>query len=177
MSDSRFNEDGSFTDEYKKQVLTHPVVSEITLLLIRLYKSADEVDENQAYKALLDEIPNSSAAFFAMKAEAFDSAEVVQHGLHMLNSMLHQFFPAITRQSSVEDTYVKMNEIFWGVYFLRAGEDGARNVSHTHDITPVDAAKRFALEFWRFGSDAFPPTIELGYEFLKRKELIEKYLN
>jgi hypothetical protein len=175
MSDSRFNEDGSFTDEHKKQVLTHPVVSEITLLLIRLYKSADEVDENQAYKALLDEIPNSSAAFFAMKAEAFDCAEVVQHGFHMLNSMLHQFFPAISVQKTIEETYIEINQIFWGVYFLRAGEDGAKTVAGNYNISPVEAGKKFALEFWRFGEDAFPPTIEVGYRFLNSEEIIEKY--
>jgi hypothetical protein len=175
MSDNRFNDDGSFTDEYKTQILTHPVVSEITLLLIRLSKSETELDQNKPYKALLDKIPESSTVFFGLRAEAFSNAEMVQHGLHMLNSMLHQFFPATSTQKSIEDTYVEINQIFWGVYFLRAGEDGANSVSGTYSISSVEAAKQFALEFWRFGGNEFPPTIELGYRFLDNIDMIKRY--
>lgn len=173
MSDSRFHDDGTFTEDYKEKILTHPIISNITGLLIRLYKSVDEVDENQAYKALLDEIPNSSAAFFALKAEAFENAETVQYGFHMLNCMLHQFFPAISAEKTIDSTYIEINQIFWGVYFLHAGKDGANTVAGTYNISAVEAGKRFALEFWRFGEDEFPPTIESGYRFLDSEELIK----
>ena len=170
MSDNKLNDDGTFTEDYKTEMLMHPALSNITQLLINLNKTKDNIDTATAKEAFLNELPNASKYFFQLKSEAFTQAEIIQHGLHMLNCMLYSFFPNLSEEVPLRELYAQINKIFWGNYFLLVGEEAAQRLSGTYDISAVDAAKRFALEFWRFGEEEFPETIAFGYEFLNDQE-------
>jgi hypothetical protein len=170
MSDNKLNDDGTFTEDYKTEMLIHPALSNITQLLINLNKTKDKIDAKVAKEIFLNELPNASNYFFSLKSEAFAQAEIIQHGLHMLNCMLYSFFPNLSEEVSLKELYAQINKIFWGNYFLLVGEEAAQRLSGTYDISAVDAAKRFALEFWRFGEEEFPETIAFGYEFLNDQE-------
>lgn len=80
--------------------------------------------------------------------------------------MMYSFFSKLEENAALQETYAQVNRIFWGNYFLLVGEETAQRLSDTYNISAVDAAKRFAFEFWRFGEEYFPETIALGYEFL-----------
>ena len=57
--------------------------------------------------------------------------------------------------------------MFWGYYFYWNGVDGARNVGKTDKLTPWQAAKIFAEDFWKSEKDDFLPTIALGVEYVE----------
>lgn len=81
------------------------------------------------------------------------------------NCMMYQFFSSLSEKISLQETYAQINRIFWGNYFHLVGDEAAQNLSETYEMSAVDAAKRFALEFWRLEEGKFPETIALGYEF------------
>jgi hypothetical protein len=176
MSDNKFNDDGTFTEDYKTEMLLHPALSNITQLLITIHKTDEEIDAIKISEEFLKELENSSSYFFSLKAEAFSQAEIVQHGLHMLNCMMYQFFPRLSEKVALTDFYAEINKVFWGNYFLLVGDETSQRLSSTYDISAIDAAKRFALEFWRFGEETFPETIACGYHFLSDERMLEKYL-
>lgn len=166
MSDQRYSESGQFTDEYKIELATHPVISNLFSLVIKHARDPNKSSPRKVYDDFSASIAESAAKFHLLKNDAFEIAETVQNGLLLANDMLYQFFENIEGFQPRPENYKRINKIFWGQFFLLNGYDGAENVKSTHDISPWDAAKHFAHAFWKLDDGKFPETIELGYLYL-----------
>ena len=174
MSDNIFTDDGQFTDEYKLKLLTHPVLTNLASIAMQASNNEDRPPLDATLNKFLDNIDLSAQAFFELSAKAFDQAEEVQHGLHLINCMLHQFYPELQDEYQRDHTYLLINKIFWGKYFYKNGIKGAGQLPNDVNVSPWDAAKMFALEYWRFGEEHFPETIGFGYQWLNENEPKEK---
>ena len=93
MSDGIYKDDGQFTDAYKFQIMTHPVLKNLSQLLLEASKIEQKQDEELIYNKFANNLELSAQAFHDLGTDAFKAAEIVQHGLHLLNCMLYQFFP------------------------------------------------------------------------------------
>ena len=173
MSDSIYDENGQFTSEYKVKVTTHPVIYHITKVIFETKKKNENINARDIYSTFFKELKNSSKLFYELQGEAFDQAELVQHGLHMINCTMYQFFPSVVQIRSLDETYLEINKNFWGYYFYLNGIDGAKQAAAEKQISVWEAAKFFANEYWKFGQSEFMETIALGYQYLLENEAKE----
>ena len=171
---NKYLEDGeTFTDEWKYQISTHPVILTTSQSIIKSLKSGrvddpnDDYDVHNTYQEFLANILEASKKFYALSTDAFDQVEKVQDGLHLVTSMLYQFNPKLEEFSKRIKTYSKVNEIFWGHYFYWHGVDGAQELGKVDSLSTWQAANAFAEGFWKFGADEFMPTIAQGVRYVQ----------
>ena len=154
--------------------MTHPVLKNLSQLLLEASKIEQKQDEELIYNKFANNLELSAQAFHDLGTDAFKAAEIVQHGLHLLNCMLYQFFPNIEQKMPREENYFHINKFFWGKYFYKNGIYIAKQADPDRPVSAWEAAKLFAHEFWKFGQDEFPETIGPGYQFLLENEPKEK---
>ena len=174
MSDNNYEENGQFTDAYKFQLLTHPVLLNLTDIIIKAMKSEERPDIERTFNRFFDNIDLSAQEFYNLEGEAYEEVQKVHDGIHLLNCMLHQLYPELEKRHPMDHTYLMMNKLFWGRYFYKNGVDGSNNAPESSGITAWHAAKVFAAEHWRFGEEHFPETIGWGYQWLLENEPKEK---
>lgn len=174
MSDNNYEENGQFTDAYKFQLLTHPVLLNLTDIIIKAMKSEERPDIERTFNRFFDNIDLSAQEFYNLEGEAYEEVQKVHDGIHLLNCMLHQLYPELEKRHPMDHTYLMMNKLFWGRYFYKNGVDGSNNAPESSGITAWHAAKVFAAEHWRFGEENFPETIGWGYQWLLENEPKEK---
>lgn len=167
MDESNYDADGNFTDKYKFRIMIHPVVQELfDIALIRARKQQSVLSCREVHDKFFEALERSSEKFSKLELEAFDESEIVQDGLRLANDVLYQFTPEIKDFQTHEQNYVRINKIFWGKYFYRAGLNEATRIKEIQEISPWEVAKYYANEFWKFGQSEFPETIRLGFIFL-----------
>ena len=171
MSDENYEENGQFTDAYKFQLLTHPVLMNLSDIIIKAMKSEERPDIERTFNRFFDNIDLSAQEFYNLEGEAYQELQIIHDGIHLLNCMLHQLYPELEKQHPMDHTYLMINKLFWGRYFYKNGVDGSNNAPASSGITAW-ICKNFCAENWRFGEEHF---LEFGgYQWLLENEPKEK---
>jgi hypothetical protein len=67
MSDENYEENGQFTDAYKFQLLTHPVLVSLSEIIIKAMKSEERPDIERTFDSFFDYIDLSAQEFYKIR--------------------------------------------------------------------------------------------------------------